>query len=200
MNIYAEQKVNRDILIPILNIDYTVPAGVFQAFNPLFIMIFGAIVAGFWYNRKLKGKESSALFKMAVGTMIMGSGFILMVGASIDVAASPDNKAAMYWLIGAYLLHTIGELSSSPVALSFITKLAPIKYASLMMGIYFAMSGLGNYVAGRLGVLAQDLGEMQIFGGIAVFTITFGILVLLFLRKLKALTHGAEDEGVAEEH
>lgn len=198
MNIYAQQKVDRTISVPLLDLVYTVPAGVFQAFNPLFIMIFGTIVAGFWYNRKVKGKEASALFKMAVGTMIMGSGFILMVGASMQVHASPDNHAAMYWLIGAYLLHTIGELSSSPVALSFITKLAPAKYASLMMGVYFAMSGLGNYVAGRLGVLAQHFGEMEIFGGIAVFTIAFGALVLMFLNKLKVLTHGAEEEGDQE--
>ena len=198
MNIYAQQKVDRMLVIPFLNIDYEVPAGAFQAFNPLFIMIFGTIVGAYWYNRKIKGKESSALFKMAIGTMVMGSGFILMVGASLDVDASPDNKAAMYWLVGAYLLHTIGELSVSPVALSFITKLAPVKYASLMMGVYFATSGVGNYVAGLLGVLAQDLGEMQIFGMIAAFTIVFGIVVLLFLRKLKALTHGAEEEDEAE--
>lgn len=185
MNIYAQEKINRMFL------GYEIPAGVFQAFNPLFIMIFGAIVANFWYRRRIKGKEESSLFKMALGTMIMGSGFILMVGASMD--AGGDGKAAMYWLIGAYLLHTIGELSASPVALSFITKLAPAKYASLMMGIYFATTGFGNKLAGLLGEAAQSLGELEIFGGIAAFTILFGLLVLAFLKKLKALTHGAEE-------
>lgn len=188
MNIYAQEKIDRTIL------GFNIPAGVFQAFNPLFIMIFGTAVASFWYSRRKRGKEESALFKMAVGTMVMGAGFILMVGASLDAQNSPDNEAAMYWLIGAYLLHTIGELSSSPVALSFITKLAPAKYASLMMGVYFAMTGLGNKVAGLLGEAAQSLGELEIFGGIATFTILFGLLVLMFLKKLKALTHGAEDQ------
>ncbi len=188
MNIYAQEKINRTIF------GYTIPAGVFQSFNPLFIMLFGTAVAGFWYSRRKRGKEESALFKMAVGTMIMGAGFILMVGASLDAQNSPDNEAAMYWLIGAYLLHTIGELSSSPVALSFITKLAPAKYASLMMGVYFAMTGFGNKVAGLLGEAAQSFGELEIFGGIAAFTILFGLLVIAFLNKLKALTHGAEDQ------
>lgn len=187
MTIYAQEKVDRTVL------GFTIPAGAFQSFNPLFIMLLGTVVANFWYNRRKKGKEESALFKMAVGTMIMGTGFILMVGASLDYQADPTDKAAMYWLIGAYLLHTIGELSSSPVSLSFITKLAPLKYASLMMGVYWATTGMGNFLASKLGILAQNLGEYEIFGGIAAFTILFGALVLIFLKKLKALTHGAED-------
>jgi len=61
----------------------------------------------------------------------------------------------MYWLVFAYLLHTIGELCSSPVSLSFVTKLSPVKYASLMMGVYFAATGLGNKLAGVIGEASQ---------------------------------------------
>lgn len=187
MNLYAEQKVNR------MYGTFEIPSGWFQAANPIFIIIFGGLVATFWYRWQLKGKEHSALFKMAIGTMIMGSGFFFMTAASMQATSSPDGKAAMYWLILAYFLHTIGELCTSPVALSFITKLAPAKYASLMMGLYFASSGLGDKAAGKLGELAQDFGELEIFTGIAVFSILFGLLLLVFLKKLKTLTHGAED-------
>ena len=100
----------------------------------------------------------------------------------------------MYWLVLAYLFHTIGELSASPVALSFITKLAPAKYASLMMGLYFAMTGFGGKVAGLLGEAAEDAGERMIFGGIFVFSVTFALLILALLKPLKRLTHGAEDD------
>jgi len=93
----------------------------------------------------------------------------------------------------SYFLHVVAELSISPIALSFITKLAPVKYASLMMGTYFAITGLGNKVAGMLGEAAQDAGEMAIFTGITVFTFLLGVLILLFVNKLKALSHGAED-------
>ena len=106
----------------------------------------------------------------------------------------------MIWLILAYLFHTIGELSSSPVSLSFITKLAPVKYASLMMGVYFAATGLGGKVAGVLGEKSENLGEYTIFFGILIFTVIFGLLVIALLKPLKRLTHGAEDnEGTIQE-
>ena len=110
------------------------------------------------------------------------------------------EKSAMTWLVLAYLFHTIGELCASPVALSFITKLAPVKYASFMMGAYFAATGLGNKVAGLVGEMSEGAGEFQVFTGIAVFCTLFGILILLILKPLKRLTHGAEDiEGTSKE-
>ena len=101
--------------------------------------------------------------------------------------------SAMHWLVLAYLFHTVGELCISPVALSYITKLAPLKYASLMMGVYFAMTGFGNKLAGLLGEASESLGEYTIFTGIAVFCVIFGFLVMIFRKKLEVLTHGAED-------
>ena len=92
------------------------------------------------------------------------------------------QKSAMIWLVLAYLFHTIGELCASPVALSFITKLAPVKYAAFMMGAYFAATGLGNKVAGFVGQLSEGAGEFQVFTGIAIFCTLFGILVLLSFK------------------
>jgi POT family proton-dependent oligopeptide transporter len=99
----------------------------------------------------------------------------------------------MIWLVLAYLFHTIGELCLSPVALSFITKLTPVKYASLMMGVYFAATGLGSKVAGIVGEAASDFGEYTIFLGILIFTVIIGSLFIMLLKPLKRLTHGAED-------
>src|SRR5690606_10973236 len=137
------------------------PATAFQSLNAGFIMIFAVGIANFWAKRKLKGKEASSLFKMATGTIIMGLGFMFMVFASMQYEAV--GKSAMYWLVLAYLFHTVGELCSSPVSLSFVTKLAPAKYASLMMGLYFASTGLGNKVAGIVGENASEFGELTIF-------------------------------------
>lgn len=133
---------------------YLIPASVFQSVNAFFIMIFGTIVGGFWILWAKWGKEDSSLFKMAVGTIIMGIGFLFMAKASTEVQQYGD-KAALVLLILAYLLHTLGELSMSPVALSFVTKVAPVKYVSIMMGVYFAATGLGNKVAGSIGESAQ---------------------------------------------
>ena len=186
MNIYTLEKTNRVIA------GMTIPASVFQSLNAAFIILLGTSVAGYWALRSSKSKEASSLFKMAVGTMIMGTGFFFMSAASAEFDA--NGSSAMYWLVLAYLFHTIGELCASPVALSFITKLAPVKYASIMMGVYFAMTGFGNKLAGFLGESASDLGEFVIFTGIATFCIAFGLLIIVFKKHLNALTHGAEDE------
>jgi len=145
LNIYAQQKTDR--FLPVF--DYTVPAAFFQSLNPTYIILFGIPVALFWAWMKRRRKEASSIFKMAIGVIIMGLGFFFMVFATLDYQA--NGEAAIYWLIFAYLLHTIGELSASPVALSFITKLAPLRYGALMMGLYFAATGLGNKVAGIIG-------------------------------------------------
>ena len=185
MNIYTHSKVDRMFL------GWQIPTSWFQSFNPLFIIIFGTIVANFWFRRQTSNKEASSLFKIAIGIMIMGTGFLMMSGASLQ--ATSAGQAGMYWIVAAYLLHTIGELCASPSALSFITKLAPVKYGSLMMGSYFAATGVGSKFAGLLGEIASHTGELQVFTGIFIYTVVLGTLVLVFLKKLKALTHGAED-------
>lgn len=186
MNIYTSEKTNRMLL------GWEIPASWFQSLNSMFIIFLGTAVAGYWAKRKLKGKVATSLFKMIVGLIIMGSGFFFMTAAAAQYEST--GSSAMYWLVLAYLFHTVGELCLSPVALSYITKLAPVKYASLMMGIYFAVTGLGNKIAGLLGEASQSLGEYAIFTGIAVFCIVFALLVMVFRKKLEALTHGAEDD------
>jgi len=152
MNLYTDIKVDRYIGLSWLE---EIPAAVFQSLNSLYIIIFGTLVGGFWLWWKKKGRESSSLFKMALGTIIMGAGFIFMMFASKEASSESFGKAALIWIFLAYLFHTIGELCASPVALSFITKLAPLKYASIMMGIFFAASGFGNKLAGNIGEASQ---------------------------------------------
>ena len=185
MNIYAMENTNRMLF------GLEVPASWFQSLNAMFIIFLGTAVAAYWAKRKLRGKLSTSLFKMIIGLIIMGTGFFFMSAASTEFETT--GSSAMYWLVLAYLFHTVGELCISPVALSYITKLAPLKYASLMMGVYFAMTGFGNKLAGLLGESASTYGEFTIFTGIALFCITFGLIVLLIRKKLEVLTHGIED-------
>jgi len=186
MNIYTKYKTNRIFM------GWEVPATWFQSLNAFFIVVLGTFVAGYWAKRKLKNKLSSSLFKMILGLIIMGGGFFFMTGATAQFEAT--GTSAMYWLVLAYLFHTIGELCLSPVALSFITKLAPLKYASIMMGVYFAMTGFGSKLAGLLGEWSESLGEYTIFTGIAVFCIVLGLLVMTIRKRLEVLTHGVEDD------
>lgn len=173
------------------NDPFEVPATWFQSVNSFFIFTLGIPVALFWAWWSLKGKENSSIFKMAIGVIIMGLGFVFMAKAATEYETV--GKSAMIWLVLAYLFHTIGELCASPVALSFISKLAPVKYAAFMMGAYFAATGLGNFVAGTIGEQIANFSEYQLFTGITIFCVAFGILIILLLKPLKRLTHGAEE-------
>ncbi|MFD1016408.1 peptide MFS transporter [Winogradskyella rapida] len=152
MNLYTDAKVDRHIGLSWLE---EIPAAVFQSLNAGYIIIFGTIIGSFWIWWKKSGRESSSLFKMAIGTIIMGLGYVFMMFASQEASSETFGKAAMFWIFLAYLFHTIGELCTSPVSLSFITKLAPLKYASIMMGVYFAATGFGNKLAGTIGESSQ---------------------------------------------
>ena len=188
MNLYTKTKTDRIVF------GWEVPTEFFQGINAGFIILFAVLVANIWARRKLKNREASSLFKMATGIVIMGFGFLFMTAASLQYKET--ESSAMYWLILAYFFHTIGELCLSPVSLSFVTKLAPVKYAALMMGVYWAAGGLGNKVAGIIGEKASEFGEFIIFTGIAIFTVIFGLLVIAVLKPLKRLTHRAEDKEI----
>ena len=109
MNIYAKENTNRILM------GWEVPASWFQSLNAMFIIFLGTSVALYWANRKLKGKVSTSLFKMIIGLIIMGTGFFFMSAAAAEFNST--GASAMYWLVLAYLFHTIGELCISPVAL-----------------------------------------------------------------------------------
>ena len=185
MNLYAKQKTDRLLL------GFEIPASWFQSLNAFFIVTLAVVTGGMWMRIKAKGKEASAIFKIAIGIIIMGFGFLFMRLAASEYELM--GFSSMYWLVLAYLFHTVGELCASPVSLSYITKLAPEKYASLNKGDYWAATGLGNKLAATIGENAEAAGEKETFTGIFVFCTLFGLLVIAILKPLKRLAHGAED-------
>lgn len=187
MNLYARDSVNRVVF------GFEIPTSWFQSLHAFYVVLIGAPMAWLWLRWGKMGRESSAIFKMAVGMIVMSVSFLMLMGAVYDASINMLGKAPVYWLLFSYFLHVIAELSISPVALSFITKLAPVKYASLMMGTYFAVTGLGNKAAGMLGVYAQKSGEMTAFAIIAIACLIVGLLLFTLVKKLKELAHNAEE-------
>lgn len=167
-----------------------IPATVFQSLNAGFIVLFALPIAWIWSRLSSAGRNPGAIFKMGLGAAIMGLGFVFMVFAVDEYKA--EGSSSMYWLALAYLFHTLGELCLSPVSLSFITKVAPPKIVSSMMGTFFAVTGLANFLAAMIGRAADDLGEYTIFLGLTIFPIFFGLMLMLFSQKLKKLTHGTD--------
>jgi POT family proton-dependent oligopeptide transporter len=185
MNLYAEQKTNRFITKAI-----EIPAGYFQSVNSLFIIILAPIFAAIWNRLAAAGRNPPTPIKMVFGLLLTGVGFMFMVGAVFDQQA--HGKASMIWLVMAYMFHTMGELCISPVGLSFVTKLAPLRLASVMMGVWFLINFVANKIAGEVGALSESLGDLAIFGGITVVLIVFAVILWGFSAKLVYWMHGAE--------
>jgi len=104
--------------------------------------------------------------------------------------ADESVKASLMWLVGTYLIHTMGELCLSPVGLSLVTKLAPIKLGSLMMGVWFLSSFIANFLSGYLVQFFASMGASTIFGIIATVVIVLGSVVLVISNYLKKMMHG----------
>ncbi|MFP5471118.1 MAG: MFS transporter, partial [Bacteroidia bacterium] len=128
-----------------------------------------------------------------------GVGFLFMLIATGEVVTegSGDSevvveKAALVWLVFTYFFHTIGELCLSPVGLSVVTKLAPLRLASLLMGVWMLSSAFANWIGGYVASYVEELGAVTIFYSIAIFVIALGGLMLLMSKKLSAMMHGVK--------
>jgi POT family proton-dependent oligopeptide transporter len=185
MNIYAQEKTDRMIGA------FEVPAGWFQSLNPLFIVVLAPLFSSMWGWLGKSGRNPATPRKMVLGLVLTGIGFLAMVGAVYEHAAT--GKASMWWLVIAYFFHTTGELCISPVGLSMVTKLAPLRLASLMMGVWFLINFVANWLAGIIGSFAESLGELAIFGGLAATLFIFAVVLWLISGMLVRWMHGAED-------
>jgi POT family proton-dependent oligopeptide transporter len=184
MNLYAAEKTDRFVGA------FEVPAGWFQSLNPLFIVLLAPLFSMAWQRFGAQGRNPPTPNKMVYGLILTGIGFLAMIAAVYDQAAS--GKASMMWLVIAYFFHTTGELCISPVGLSMVTKLAPLRLASLMMGVWFLINFVANWLAGIIGSFAEQLGELAIFGGIAATLFAFSVVLWLLSGTLVRWMHGAE--------
>ncbi len=185
MNLYTDTKVDRGLFT------LTIPTTWFQSVNSIFIVGFAPLFAMLWTWLAARGKEPRTPTKMALGLLLVSVGFVLMYGAAKQSAA--EGKAALLWVVGAYLFHTWGELALSPVGLSMVTKLAPTKFASALMGVWFLSNAAANKLAGMLGGAAERVGDQTMFGIIVLGTAAAGLVLLTLSGTLTRMMHGAED-------
>jgi POT family proton-dependent oligopeptide transporter len=126
------------------------PASWWQSANPIFVVIFAPMFAYMWVALGARNLDPDAPAKFGLGLLLLGFGFLVMMGAA-QVVISSGAKVGGAWLLMTYLLHTIGELCLSPVGLSNVTKLAPQRFVGQMMGTWFLGTALGNLAAGLVG-------------------------------------------------
>jgi len=120
--------------------------------------------------------------------VLVGLGFLVMVAGALAAANGVQVTSAYLWV--CYLLHTVGELCLSPVGLSAMTKLAPVRFVGLMMGIWFLATAVGNYIGGRLASLYGSFGVPSLFGIVAVFCIVLGLVLAAMVNPIKKMMGG----------
>lgn len=174
LNLFARDFTDRTIL------GMTIPTGWFQTVNAILIVGLSPLFAWIWTRRS--GLWPSSPQKFALALLFAALGFLLLVPASQIVQSVPGTvtKVGMGWLLGVYLLHTIGELCLSPVGLSYVSKLAPKHLGGQLMGAWFFATGCGSYLAGKAAGFMDSVPLWQLFGFCALIAITAS-LVLYFI-------------------
>jgi proton-dependent oligopeptide transporter, POT family len=177
--------------------DYIMPTSYFQSVNSAFIIIFAAAFAWIWL--KMGKKQPATPTKMGLGLIFLALGYLWI---AYGVKLVGDQKASIVWLTGLYLLHTWGELCLSPIGLSLFNKLSPLRFASLLMAVWFLGNAGGNKLAGVLSALYPQDGNTTTFLGYHLnntydFFMLFvfmcgiaGIILLLLSKKLQKMMHG----------
>ncbi|HET9151842.1 MAG TPA: peptide MFS transporter [Gemmatimonadales bacterium] len=178
LNLFAEQSTSRSFL------GMNVPASYLQSVNSLFLIILSPVFAWFWLW--LGKREPSTPTKFTFGLFFLSLGFAVLIPAA-QFSAGGVAKVSAMWLVMTYLFHTIGELCLSPVGLSAMTKLAPARYAGLMLGVWFLASSVGNFIGGNVAGLYESFSTAQIFTAVTVFVLAACLLLLVFVQPIKRM-------------
>lgn len=193
-NLYANKYIDRTIF------GHEIPTAWLQMINPFFVIVLAPVFAYFWNTRL--GQALNTPLKMGLGLIVLGIGFWFMLIAGFQRGATwqgglniVDNadatiKASMIWMILTYLLHTIGELSLSPVGLSIVTKLSPARFASLFMGVWIMAAAFANMLAGLISSYVVELGASTVFASISAFVMVLGILMVSLNKVIERMMHG----------
>jgi len=186
LTLFADRSTDR--VIPFLNWEF--PVSYFQSVNPLFIILLAPLFSRMWVELGTRGRNPSAPVKFSAGLFLVSIGFVLMVIASM--ASGITGKVSFLWLTAVYLFHTLGELCISPVGLSMVTKLAPVKFASLLMGTWFLASFVANLTAGLFAGRYDTLSTAEFFMIPVLLTAGAGLAALIFAKPIKKWMHGVE--------
>lgn len=157
-------------------------ASYLQSLNSIFIIALAPVFAWLWVA--LRRHEPSTTAKFSWGLVFVGLGFAILIPVATSTSASP------WWLTLTYLLHTIGELSLSPVGLSAMTKLAPARIAALMMGAWFLSISVGDFIGGRLASVYETFPLPLLFGIVAGFCVLAGVILVFLIPLMRRLTGG----------
>ncbi len=196
LTFFAQEQTDRMVF------GWEMPASYFQMFNAMFIVLLAPLFAWLWSKLNSRGMEPSSPVKQSVGLLLLSVGYLIIALGINGVGA--DTKVSMFWLVGLYLSHTMGELCLSPIGLSMVNKLSPLRFSSLLMGVWFLSLSAANKLSGVLSGFYPEAGVSKSFMGFDIvttsdffmlFVVMSGVAaVILFLLSgyLKRMMEGVE--------
>ena len=189
LTFFADEQMNRNLF------GFTLPASLFQNLNAIFVVVGAPIMAVIWTALGRRNAEPPSPLKMAFGLAFLALGYLVMCFGVHNL--QPGVKVSMFFLVALYFLHSVGELCLSPIGLSLVNKLSPVKFSSLLMAVWFVANAIANYLAGFMSSLYPEAGKPAkhllgfeiagLYGFFMVFVVSASIAALvLFLvnRKL----------------
>ncbi len=182
LNLFADQHADRTVL------GWTIPSSWFVSIQAMFVITLSPIFAWLW--TRLGAREPSTPMKFALGLLLAGLSFILLLPAALMTDGKEGVLVSSFWLVGAYFLQVAGELCLSPVGNSVVTKLAPPRIVGLMMGVWFLSIGAGNKLAGWAAGLSATVPLPILFGSVAAITIGAALILIMLIRPIRDLMGG----------
>ncbi len=179
LTFFADEQTNREIF------GWEMPASYFQSFNAVFIIILAPIFAMLWSFLGKRNAEPSSPLKQAMGLFLLAIGY-LFIALGVNGVDS-NTKVSMIWLVGLYFLHTMGELCLSPIGLSMVNKLSPVRFSSLLMGVWFLSLSAANKFSGMLSSYYPEGGVVKSFMGYRVETLSDFFMLFVFMSGVAAV-------------
>lgn len=176
---FADQQTDRHIF------GWEMPTSYFQSFPAIFVVLLAPFMNLAWEVLRRFGHEPSSVMKQAIGLAFLSIGYMLIAFGVKDLG--PNVKVSMLWLTGLYFIHTLGELSLSPIGLSLVSKLSPKHLASLMMGIWFMSTAVSNMLSGQLATLYPDGSSKSLFGIIEIASLHDFFMMFVVLSGVAAI-------------
>ena len=177
LQVFADNSVNWTIL------GWTMPSTWFQALNPMFIFLMVPLLNIYWGWQSKRGKEASSVAKMAIGCVLLGLSFIILIVGTQGLVEG--QTISFLWLVACVFIFTVGELYLSPIGLSLVTKVAPVRLVSMLMGMWFLSSFFGNYLSGYIGMFYSSMSRESFFMLLTVMGVAAGAAIFALQKPLK---------------
>jgi POT family proton-dependent oligopeptide transporter len=177
LNLFAERNTQNTVF------GQSFPASWYQALTPMFIILFAPLFAALWI--RLGHRDPSSPTKFAIALTLLGIGFALMIGAAM--AAAGGAKVSPMWLVVSYWFQTMGELCLSPVGLSAMSKLAPVRIAGLIMGVWYLSLSVGNYLAGMASSVYETMPLTTLFTIVTATAFAAAVVLALLIRPMRRM-------------